>query len=109
MKIGVLLNQSKDSTSIRVPVKKNIYSYRVPTRIKRVWISQLGSGLEMRQCTLPICVRQFGTQSRLGIIFRGTGKRINQDECNAWHKEDVDVFFQENAWANTEMSLNKLA
>lgn len=38
------------------------------------------------------------------IIFRGTGKRISQDEKNAWHP-DFDVYFQENAWADTKFSV----
>ena len=40
---------------------------------------------------------------KIEIIFRGTGKRIKAIERNAYHKE-VDVFFQLNAWADTEVS-----
>ena len=40
----------------------------------------------------------------MAIIFRGTGKRISQDEKNAWHP-DIDVYFQENAWADTKFSV----
>ncbi|CAB1116905.1 unnamed protein product [Ectocarpus sp. CCAP 1310/34] len=36
---------------------------------------------------------------RISVIFRGTGKRISPVEKAAYHK-DVDVFFQENAWAD---------
>ena len=39
---------------------------------------------------------------RLGIVFRGTGKRISKDERSSWH-ESVDVFFQENAWVDTRV------
>lgn len=39
------------------------------------------------------------------IIFRGTGARITQDEKESWHK-DVDVFFQENAWADTPVCVD---
>ena len=74
-------------------------------RNHKVWISQQGSGLEKRQCTLQVCVRPIGPQPKLTIIFRGKGKRVTQDEREAWHK-DVDVFFQENAWADTEFSVN---
>lgn len=41
--------------------------------------------------------RPEGKQPNLGIIFRGEGKRISQDEMLAWHPR-VDVFFQKNAW-----------
>ena len=69
----------------------------------KVWIAQPGSGLEKRQCTLQICVRAAGEQPRLAIIFRGKGMRISDDEKASWHK-DVDVYFQPNAWADTEFS-----
>ena len=73
-------------------------------RYHKVWISQPGSGLEKRQCTLQICVRAAGEQPRLAIIFRGKGMRISSDEKASWHK-DVDVYFQPNAWADTEFSV----
>ena len=70
----------------------------------KVWISQPGSGLDKRQCTLQICFRPTGEQPRLGVIFRGTGKRISQDEKEAYHP-DVDVYYRENAWADTKVSV----
>ena len=45
-----------------------------------------------------------GEQPRLAIIFRGQGKRIGPDEKLDWHP-DVDVYWQQNAWADTEVSL----
>ena len=36
-------------------------------------------------------------QPKLGIIFRGQGKFISQDEKPEWHK-GADVYFQPNAW-----------
>ena len=45
-----------------------------------------------------------GEQPRLAIIFRGQGKRINPDEKLACHP-DVDDYWQQNAWADTEVSL----
>ena len=77
------------------------------SRHHKVWISQPGSGLDKRQCTLQVCFRPSGEQPRIGIIFRGKGMRITDDERNAWH-EDVHVFFQENAWADTKFSLDWL-
>ena len=44
------------------------------------------------------------TQPRLAIIFRGKGTRISEDEKSSWHK-DVDVYFQDNAWADTKFSV----
>lgn len=70
----------------------------------KVWISQPGSGLDKRQCTLQVCFRPTGDQPKLGIIFRGTGKRISEDEKKAYHP-DIDVYFQENAWADTKVSV----
>ena len=44
---------------------------------RKVWNSQLVSGLYKRQCTLQVCFRPTGIQSRLGIIFflAGEGDR----------------------------------
>ena len=70
----------------------------------KVWIAQPGSGLDKRQCSLQVCVRPVGSQPRLGIIFQGKGKRISDAERNSYHKS-VDVFFQENAWADTRTSV----
>ena len=70
---------------------------------EKVWISQPGSGLDKRQCTLQVCFRPSGPQPKLAIIFRGAGKRITDDEVQAWHP-DVDVYFQEKAWADTKFS-----
>ena len=63
----------------------------------KVWISQPGSGLDKRQCSLQICVRPTGIQPRLCIVFRGKGLRISDAERKSYH-QGVDVFYQENAW-----------
>ena len=42
-----------------------------------------------------------GKQPRISVIFRGLGKRISAVEKASWHP-DVDVYFQKNAWADTE-------
>ena len=64
---------------------------------EKVWISQPGAGLDKRQCSLQICFSTEGKQPPLGIVLRGAGKRISEDDHSSWHK-DVHVFFQENAW-----------
>ena len=71
---------------------------------EKIWIAQPGSGLDKRQCTLQIVTRAEGEQPRTTIIFRGQGKRISLDEKIAWH-QDVDVYWQRNAWADTKVSL----
>ena len=49
--------------------------------------------MDKRQSTLQICFRPTGKQQpRVAIIFNGKGKRISEDEKNAWHP-DVDVYF----------------
>ena len=65
----------------------------------KTWISQSASGLEKPQCMLQVCTRVDGKQPRIAIIFRGKGKRVRPDEEAAWHP-DVDVLWQENAWAD---------
>ena len=67
-------------------------------------MSTPGSGLDKRQCTLQICFSPDDTKVRIAIIFRGKGKRICKDELEAYYK-DVDVYWQSNAWADTEFSI----
>ena len=69
------------------------------------WISQPGSGLDKRQCTLQVMVRGDGRQPPLTITFRGKGKRIREDERLAWHP-NVNVYFQENAWVDTKTCMD---
>ena len=71
---------------------------------EKIWIAQPGSGLNKRQCTIQI-TRAAGEQPRIAIIFRGAGKIVRADEKLAWHR-DVDVYWQKNAWADTEFSIN---
>ena len=54
--------------------RKRTYHYFDRDQHKeKVWISQPGSGLDKRQCTLQICLRGEGEQPKVGIIFRGKG------------------------------------
>ena len=78
---------------------KRTYEEIVPNHTKKIWIAQPGSGLDKRQCTLPVMTRADGEQPRIAIM----GTRIGDDEKNAWHQE-VDVYWQTNAWADTEVS-----
>ena len=70
---------------------------------EKVWISQPGSGLNKRQCTLHIHFRPTGPHPKLAIIFRGTGKCISDDEVQMRHP-NVDVYFHEKAWVDTKFS-----
>ena len=70
-----------------------------------VWISQPASDLDKRQYRLQICFPPMGPCLKLAIIFRGTGKRISDDEVQTWHP-DVDVYFQKKAWVDTKFSCN---
>ena len=63
------------------------------------WITQPGSGLEKRQCSLQVMFRPEREQPKLTIIFRGQEKRISQDEKSEWHK-GVNVYFKPNAWCD---------
>eukprot|EP00795_Rhopilema_esculentum_P014944 gene14944-biopygen848 len=74
-------------------------------RNHRTWVSTPGPGLDKRQCTLQICFAAEGPPVKIAIIFRGTGKRISQDEIQAYHK-DVDVYWQTNAWADINFSID---
>ena len=70
---------------------------------EKVWISQPGSGLDKRQCTVQICFCPTGPHQKLAIIFRGTSKRISDDEIQTWHL-DVELYFQQKAWVDTKFS-----
>ena len=70
----------------------------------KVWISQPMAGLDKRQCSLQVVVRPEGLQPKLGIIFRGKGN-IREEERACYH-ENVDVYFQAKAWADTAVSVD---
>ena len=74
---------------------------------KRVWVKQIGSGLDKRQATLQLCIRARGEQPKPCLIFRGGQKRnkTQRDELKKYD-EDVVVPWQKNAWADTEVCLN---
>ena len=88
-----------------VDCKKTYEIINPDDKYQKTWIGQPASGLEKRQCTLQVCTRADGKQPRIAIIFRGKVKRVRPDEEAAWHP-DVDVLWQENAWADTQCSVN---
>ena len=86
---------------------KTTYEVDIPREEKRqhkVWVSNPGSGLEKHQCTLQVGFSPGDDSLRISVIFRGKGKRISADEKAAYHK-DVDIYWQGNAWADTDVSV----
>ena len=71
---------------------------------KRVAIAQPFAALEKRQCTMQVTFGPGSRLMRISVLFRGTGKRISPVEKDAYHK-NVDVFFQENAWADQKFCM----
>ena len=69
-----------------------------------VCVSQPGSGLDKRQCTLQVAFGSVTKDVKIAIIFRGTGKKNSKDETEAYH-ESVDIYWQKNAWADTNFSV----
>ena len=61
--------------------------------------------MEKRQYAPQICTRADVKQPRIAVIFRCKGKRVHPDEKAARHP-DVYVLWQENAWADTTVSVN---
>ena len=85
---------------------KKTYDYVEPKdKHHNTWISQPGSGLDKRQCSLQVMFRATGKQPPISIIFRGKGMRISEDERKAWHP-DVKVFFQTNAWMDHNVNMD---
>lgn len=73
---------------------------------KRVWIAGAKADDGKRFCTFNITTRaiciagkQRRGQPRMGVTFRGLGKKISAQERAAWHP-DVHVRFQKKAWAD---------
>ena len=74
--------------------RKTTYEVNVPKEHRRdhkVWISNPGSGLEKRQCTLQVCFSPTSDNIHIAVIFRGTGSKISADEKPAYH-QDIDVY-----------------
>ena len=72
--------------------RKRTYEQVQYKHTDKIWISQIGDGLDKRQCTLQILTRANGEQPRIAIIFRGKRKKICEDEKAAWHP-GVDVYW----------------
>ena len=73
---------------------------------KTVWIRGGQSGQDKRQCTVQLTIFADGEpRVKPMIIFRGTGKKIKDEEKAAWDNR-VHVKFQDNAWCDESMMLD---
>ena len=71
----------------------------------KVWVANSGAGLKKRQFSVQLAFTPEEYKLRDAIVFRGTGKRISDDEINFYHKS-VDVYWQQSVW--TDISLSRL-
>jgi len=75
---------------------------------KRVWIKQPGTGLDKRQATAILTFRASEEQNVIPmIIFRGTGKCIQQSEI-AQYPSNVRIIWQANAWCDENVMIEYL-
>ena len=68
------------------------------------WISTLGSRLDKRQCSLQICIRTEGEQPPIGLVFRGKGMRLSEEEKSLGILVSRYIF-KKNAWVDTKACL----
>merc|ERR1711981_418281 len=80
---------------------KQTYERRLD-RNEQCWIACPGNGLDKRQCTVQICFSPENNRVKTEIIFRGQGN-VKNSEKKEYHNS-VDVFYQKNAWADTQFS-----
>jgi hypothetical protein len=57
---------------------------------RRVWIKQLGSGLEKRQCTLQLCIRALGEQPKPTLLFRGNTELVRDFDAVCREEEEQE-------------------
>ena len=79
----------------------DMHTYEVKG-IKHVHVSQQSEALSKRQATLLLCFSALGPLPNLGLIFRGTGKRVSKVEqaALAAAAPNVDVYWQPKAWSD---------
>ena len=59
------------------------YEDSIPKEMRKdhkVWVANPGAGLEKRQCSVQLAFSPEDDNLRVSIIFRGTGKRISEDD-----------------------------
>lgn len=81
---------------------------------KNVWLRQIGSGLDKRQCTLQLCIRPLGRQPVPTLVFRGMTTHTRTSDIHARREEEerfrkhaergrwtlVNVLWQQKAWVD---------
>ena len=85
---------------------KTTYKVNVENRKGRQTLSpHLGrkSRTRTRKASIPSTDFHILRNVCIGIIFRGTSKRVSGDEIKAYHP-GVDVSWQQNAWADTKLA-----
>ena len=66
-----------------------MYEEEIPKELRKyhkVLVANPGAGLEKRQCSVQLAFSPEDDNLRVAVIFRGTGKRISEDEINSYHK-----------------------
>ena len=86
MKLMVAYGDASSQMNCVLDSKRTCEYVEQSSKYHNTWISQPGSYLAKRQCSLQ------GHQPLLAIIFRGGGKRITNDEKLAYHP-DVVIYF----------------
>lgn len=88
-------------------VADDMHTYEVKG-IKHVHVSQQSEALSKRQATLLLCFSALGPLPNLGLIFRGTGKRVSKVEqaALAAAAPNVDVYWQPKAWSDRPVMLD---
>ena len=71
----------------------------------KVWVANSGAGLEKRQFSVQLAFTPEEYNLRDAIVFRGTGKRISDDEINFYHKS-VDVYWQQSVWTDIKVCVD---
>ena len=64
------------------------YEEEIPKELRKyhkVWVANPGAGLENGWCLVQLAFSPEDDNSRVAVIFRGTEKRISEDEINSYH------------------------
>ena len=68
-------------------------------------MSQPGTVLDNRQCSIQLTFHTRGVQPKILVIYRGTGKRISQAEQDI-NIDGGSIFFQKKAWSDRQVWLH---
>ena len=70
-----------------------------------MWLANPGPELDKRQSSTQVAFTREDVDLRVSVLYRGMGKQISEDERQSYHKL-VDVYWQPNAWADTDVCVN---